>query len=139
IAYSALGSGTAVVFVSDATGVLSGYATTGNVPQRMVDGVVASGHRVVMYDRRGAGFSDRTGTDQSLKARHIDLEAVVARAGLERFALISWDAATPAAVTFAAQCPEHVSRLILCVPWVSFERRLALNPRARIQASLEVS
>src|SRR3972149_7037605 len=45
--------------------------------------------RLVRYDSRGSGLSDRDVTDYSLAAHLLDLEAVVARLGLERFALMA--------------------------------------------------
>jgi pimeloyl-ACP methyl ester carboxylesterase len=44
-------------------------------------------HRVVQYDGRGSGLSDRGVSDYSLEAKLRDLEAVVAAAGLDRFGL----------------------------------------------------
>src|SRR3990172_12380646 len=68
--------------------------------------------RLVWYDSRGSGLSDRDASDFSMEAMVRDLEAVVARAALESFVLLSIGDAVPIAVTFAAARPERVSHLI---------------------------
>ncbi|MCH7577753.1 MAG: hypothetical protein IH822_08155 [Chloroflexi bacterium] len=53
---------------------------------------LADKRMLVRYDGRGTGLSDRDVTDFSLDAGVRDLEAVVARLGLERFALFAlWE------------------------------------------------
>src|SRR5438477_5105123 len=68
---------------------------------------------VVAYDSRGTGLSDRGARDLSLEARVSDLEAVVDRLGLERFALHGVNFSSPAAITYAVRHPERLSHLIL--------------------------
>jgi pimeloyl-ACP methyl ester carboxylesterase/DNA-binding CsgD family transcriptional regulator len=67
---------------------------------------------VIRYDERGHGLSDRGVTDHSLEARVADLEAVVADAGLERFALMAMSQGGPVAIEYAARHPERLTRLI---------------------------
>jgi class 3 adenylate cyclase len=67
---------------------------------------------LVRLDPRGSGLSDRqppTSLDEGL----LDIEAVVDRLGLERFALHVNTSATPFAVAFAARYPERVARLVI--------------------------
>lgn len=66
---------------------------------------------VIRFDERGHGLSDRSATDFTLEARLGDLEAVVAHAGLERFALMALAQGGPVAVTYAARNPERVTRM----------------------------
>ena len=68
---------------------------------------------VVRYDERGFGLSDWTVDDFSLPARLADLEAVVAAAGIERFALLGMSGGSAVAMAYAIAHPERVSRLIL--------------------------
>ena len=68
---------------------------------------------VIRYDERGFGMSDWTVDDFSLEARLADLEAVVAAAGLERFALLGMSGGSAVAMAYAIAHPERVSRLIL--------------------------
>lgn len=66
---------------------------------------------VIRYDERGHGLSDRGVTDHSLEARVGDLEAVVADAGLDRFALMAMAQGGPIAIEYAARHPERLTRL----------------------------
>jgi pimeloyl-ACP methyl ester carboxylesterase/DNA-binding CsgD family transcriptional regulator len=70
-------------------------------------------HTVIRYDERGCGLSDRTAGDVSLEAWVADLEAVVAAAGLDRFALLGVSQGAAIAVVYAARHPERVTHLIL--------------------------
>lgn len=67
---------------------------------------------VIRYDERGHGLSDRGVTDHSLEARVADLEAVVADAGLDRFALMAMAQGGPVAIEYAARHPDRLTRLI---------------------------
>ncbi|WP_241668109.1 alpha/beta fold hydrolase [Pedococcus bigeumensis] len=67
---------------------------------------------VIRFDERGHGLSDRDVTDHSLEARLGDLEAVVADAGYERFALQAMAQGGPVAIAYATRHPERVSRLV---------------------------
>ncbi len=70
-------------------------------------------HRLVRYDERGCGLSDRDVDDFSLDTWVGDLETVVDAAGLERFPLLGISQGGPVAMTYAARHPERVSGLIL--------------------------
>lgn len=68
---------------------------------------------VVRYDERGYGLSDWDLEDFSLEARLGDLEAVVAAAGFDRYAVMAMGQSGQVAISHAAQHPERVTRLIL--------------------------
>ena len=68
-------------------------------------------HRVVQYDGRGTGLSDRDVGDMSLEGRVRDLEAVVEAAGLDRFALYAISSGGSTAVSYAVRHPERVERI----------------------------
>jgi class 3 adenylate cyclase len=74
---------------------------------------LAENRKLVRYDGRGSGLSDRGTTNYSLDAQLLDLDAVVKRLGLERFALLAVSDGGPAAIAYAARHPEQVSHLIL--------------------------
>jgi class 3 adenylate cyclase len=76
--------------------------------------------RLIRYDARGGGLSERAVTDFSLEAQVRDLEAVVDGLGLERFALFAPADSGMTAIAYAAANPERVSHLIL---WCSWARR----------------
>jgi class 3 adenylate cyclase/pimeloyl-ACP methyl ester carboxylesterase len=120
-------------FATTGDGVRIAYATAGSGPplvwvlgwfthlERGLDSPaydshisrLVGSHRVVRYDGRGTGLSDRDVEDFSLEARVRDLEAVVDAAGLTRFALYGISVGGPTAVTYAARHPERVTRLVL--------------------------
>ncbi|MDP7605180.1 MAG: alpha/beta fold hydrolase [Alphaproteobacteria bacterium] len=74
---------------------------------------LAAHHRLVRYDARGSGLSDREVSDFSLESRVADLEAVVDAAGLERFALLGISQGCAVSIAFAARQPERISHLVL--------------------------
>ena len=65
------------------------------------------------YDQRGNGLSDWAVDDFSLDRCVEDMEAVVAAAELDRFALYGTSQGGPIAVAYAAKYPDRVSHLIL--------------------------
>jgi len=73
--------------------------------------------KLVRYDCRGSGLSDRDVSDYSLDAHVLDLEAVVDRLRLERFTLFGMTYAGPVAVAYTAGHPERVSQLLLFCSW----------------------
>jgi pimeloyl-ACP methyl ester carboxylesterase/DNA-binding CsgD family transcriptional regulator len=86
-------------------------------------------HKLIRYDLRGCGLSDREGVDFRFEKLTEDLEAVVDAAGIERFALFGISGGGATAVAYAALHPERVSHLVL---HGSFGRgRLAGNPTPR--------
>jgi pimeloyl-ACP methyl ester carboxylesterase/DNA-binding winged helix-turn-helix (wHTH) protein len=70
-------------------------------------------HRVVRYDERGNGMSQRTVGDVSFDTWVQDLETVVDAAGLERFPLLGISRGGPIAIAYAVKHPERVSHLVL--------------------------
>jgi pimeloyl-ACP methyl ester carboxylesterase len=69
-------------------------------------------YRLVRYDGRGWGLSDR-GSVGSLDDWVHDLEAVVDAAGLERFALFGRSQGGAIAIRYVARHPERVTHLVL--------------------------
>ncbi|MCH6555953.1 MAG: alpha/beta fold hydrolase, partial [Chloroflexi bacterium] len=69
--------------------------------------------RLIWYDPRGTGLSDRDAIDFSMEAMMRDFEAVIDRTGLQSFAVLAIADAVPMAVTYAATFPDRVSHLIL--------------------------
>lgn len=74
---------------------------------------LARDFHLLRYDQRGTGLSAREVEEVSLDAWVGDVEAVVAAAGLERFALLGISQGSPVAIAYAARHPEKVSHLIL--------------------------
>jgi len=93
---------------------------------------LAKDHRFVLYDGRGSGLSDREVTDCGLEAQILDLEAVVERLRLQRFALFAFGHLGPAYIAYAIRNPDRVSHLIL---WCSYARAADYGDRARTEAA----
>jgi class 3 adenylate cyclase len=80
---------------------------------------LASFARVVVFDKRGTGMSDRvSGPDQPLERRMDDVRAVMDAAGVERAALWGISEGGPMAVLFAATYPDRCQALVLYGSWV---------------------
>ena len=71
-------------------------------------------YRLLRFDQRGTGLSDRKVPEISLEAQVRDLEAIVDAAGFERFALLGLSQGAAIGVVYAVRHPERVSHLILC-------------------------
>lgn len=74
---------------------------------------LASRHRLISYDARGEGLSQRDVSSLSFEGWIEDLEAVVKAAAPERFALFGASQGAATAVAYAVRHPERVSHLIL--------------------------
>ena len=86
---------------------------------------LGQGRRLVRYDMRGTGLSQRDVDDLSHSAQVGDLEAVVRAAGLKRFALWGRTNSGPTAIGYAARHRRQVSHLIL---WGTYARVADVMP-----------
>lgn len=75
--------------------------------------LLARHHRLISYDARGEGRSQRDVDSISFAGWMADLEAVVEASGLERFALFGASQGAATAIAYAVANPERVSHLIL--------------------------
>jgi class 3 adenylate cyclase/pimeloyl-ACP methyl ester carboxylesterase len=69
--------------------------------------------RVIGFDKRGQGLSDRVSGVHTLEQRMDDVRAVMDAAGSHRAALLGFSEGSPMSVLFAATYPERVSHLVL--------------------------
>jgi len=74
---------------------------------------LAGQHRLIRYDERGNGLSDRDVDDISFEAFVRDLESVVEAADLNRFALLGISQGCAVSIVYATRHPERVSHLVL--------------------------
>ncbi|MGZ6974684.1 MAG: adenylate/guanylate cyclase domain-containing protein [Acidimicrobiia bacterium] len=74
--------------------------------------------RVIQFDRRGVGMSDRTPGLATLETRMEDVRAVMDAAGCERVALFGESEGGPMSMLFAATYPERTTGLVLYGPLV---------------------
>jgi class 3 adenylate cyclase/pimeloyl-ACP methyl ester carboxylesterase len=72
--------------------------------------------RLVSYDNRGTGMSQRQVDDVSIEAFERDLEAVVDELGLGSFALFAPNVSAAIAINYVVRRPDRVSHLILWCP-----------------------
>lgn len=75
---------------------------------------LASFARVIAFDKRGQGLSDRIAGAPSLEQRMDDVRAVMEAVGSRRAAIIGFSEGCAMSALFAATYPELVSHLILC-------------------------
>ena len=104
-----LGSGSPVVLVH---GLPSNIGDWASVPEKLA----ALGHRVVVYDRVGYGWSSRppvAGDAYTLGSNARELGALLDQLGIPRAALVGWSYGGGIVQGFALEHPERVSQLVL--------------------------
>jgi pimeloyl-ACP methyl ester carboxylesterase/DNA-binding CsgD family transcriptional regulator len=112
IAYTVSGSGPALVWLPPVP--FSNVMAQWGIPLlRTAYESLANHVRLVLYDGRGTGQSQRDVDDLSLDAMVRDLEAVVASARLGRFSLFGYYHSCLLAIAYAATHPTQVTRLLL--------------------------
>ncbi|HEY7430726.1 MAG TPA: adenylate/guanylate cyclase domain-containing protein [Streptosporangiaceae bacterium] len=79
---------------------------------RFLDRLAAMG-RLILFDKRGTGLSDRVVGMPSLEQRAEDIAAVMDAAGASRAAILAWGEGAAIATMFAAVHPERVTDLVL--------------------------
>jgi class 3 adenylate cyclase len=109
IAYTVTGNGPPLLFAAEP--VIShvqlewSHSVFGRIDERL-----ARDNTLIRFDPRGVGMSDRTPPTE-LEHALWDLEAVVDRLQLERFALAAVQSASLAVTRYAASHPDRVSRV----------------------------
>ena len=112
IAYTVHGSGTPMIWLPPVP--FSNVVAQWQIPllRSAYDGL-GQHLRVVLYDGRGTGQSQREVEDLGLDAMMRDLEAVVAAARLGRFALFGYYHSCLLAIAYAAAHASQITRLVL--------------------------
>jgi class 3 adenylate cyclase/dienelactone hydrolase len=112
IAYQVLGDGPFdIVFVPP---MVSNVELGWDVPnvRTFLEGL-ASFSRLIHFDKRGTGMSDRVVGAPTLETRMDDVRAVMDAAGSERAALVGWSEGVAMSCLFAATYPERAWALVL--------------------------
>jgi class 3 adenylate cyclase len=135
IAFATLGEGPSIVFATRAWGDIHMYTTVPELRPYFAP-LAKRGMRVVLYDGRGTGSSQRDASAFDLDARVLDLEAVVEAVGLDRFALCGSHSGGPAAIVYAVRHPERVSHLILTNTSARGEGYQESTPALRVATDL---
>src|SRR6186997_1516091 len=81
--YEDHGSGSPVVLIH-------GWPLSGASWEKQTAALLAAGHRVITYDRRGFGRSSKTGTGYNYDTFAADLDTVLKTLGLEKVALVGF-------------------------------------------------
>lgn len=110
IAYVTMGSGTPVVVMP---GVLSHAPLEWHVAHSHIFRILAERHRLISYEHRGQGLSERNPEDVSLDGFTRDIKAVLDEVEPGPVALLARAYSGPVAISFAAQYPDRVSDLFL--------------------------
>lgn len=106
-----------------------------NPAQRHWLHALARGRRLVRYDARGNGLSQRDVERVDFEAWVEDLECIVDTYGLERFALFGLSQGATMAVAYAARHPARVSHLALYGPCV--RGLMKRNPPPKVVAAAQ--
>lgn len=116
IGYQVVGNGPLdLVFVTGFVSNLA-YAWEHPIVVRFYERI-GSFARMVRFDRRGTGLSDRPRGVTTLETRMDDVRAVMNAAGIERAALLATFEAAPMALLYAATYPERIAALVLFNPY----------------------
>jgi non-heme chloroperoxidase len=122
IYYEDHGSGPPVVLVH-------GYALNGHSWEKQEAALLAAGHRVITYDRRGSGASSRPSTGYDFDTLAADLHVLLSRLDLRAVVLAGFAmGAGEVARYLAAQGPGRVEAAVLVAPLLPFLLKTHDNP-----------
>jgi pimeloyl-ACP methyl ester carboxylesterase/DNA-binding winged helix-turn-helix (wHTH) protein len=112
IAYRVFGTGPRDIVMIP--GTLAHLEVFWSIPsyQRLLKRLTAFA-RVIVFDKRGQGLSDRVVAEQTLEERIDDVRAVMDAAGSETAAIYGWSEGGPMSIMFAATYPDRASALVL--------------------------
>ena len=134
IAYASRGQGPVLVLLP---AIWEQFALNWQAPQvRDFLGQLGQGRRLVHYDRRGFGLSQREVTEFSLESEVADLDAVISALKLRSVALFASTTAGPGAIAYAARHPRIVRNLIL---YGTFSRAVEVMPPEQLEALINLS
>lgn len=85
-------------------------------------------YRLIRYDPRGCGLSERDVSDLSFETWVRDVSAVVDTVGLDRFSLIGICQGGPIAIEFTASQPDRVNSLVLYGTYARGRFQRTTNP-----------
>jgi len=92
---------------------------------------ISPSHRLLWYDARGCGLSDREVDEISLDAWVRDLEAVADASGEQRFVLLGISQGAAIAIRYAMRHPERVRALVLYAGFVRGVYHQGLSARSQ--------
>ena len=93
--------------------------------------------RVIMFDKRGQGLSDRVVAEQTLEERIDDVRTVMDAAGSKRATIYGWSEGGPMSLMFAATYPERATALVLYGTFASIRDQPWAEPPKRWEAMVQ--
>jgi non-heme chloroperoxidase len=122
IYYEDHGSGPPVVLVH-------GYALNGHSWEKQEAALLAAGHRVITYDRRGSGASSRPSTGYDFDTLAADLHILLRRLDLHSVVLAGFAMGTGEVARYlAVHGPQRVTAAVLVAPLLPFLLKTNDNP-----------
>lgn len=125
IAYALSGDGPPVLRTYPAAHLEAEWSAT---RERAVFSLLQARNSLLRYDYVGGGMSERMFTVSDFEHVAEDIRSVADAAGLDSFALYSESGGVHAALRFAAQYPERVTKLVIVGGYVDGRSRRSLNP-----------
>jgi pimeloyl-ACP methyl ester carboxylesterase/DNA-binding winged helix-turn-helix (wHTH) protein len=92
--------------------------------------------RVIVFDKRGQGLSDRAVAEQTIEERIDDVRAVMDAAGSRSATIYGWSEGGPMSIMFAATHPERVTALVLYGTFASVKDKPWAAPREEWEAAM---
>ena len=122
IYYEDHGSGSPVVMVH-------GYAQNGHAWEKQEAALLAAGHRVITYDRRGCGASSRPSTGYDFDTLAGDLDVLLSRLDLREVVLAGFAMGTGEVTRYLAiHGPGRITAAVLVAPLLPFLLKTDDNP-----------
>jgi pimeloyl-ACP methyl ester carboxylesterase/DNA-binding CsgD family transcriptional regulator len=85
--------------------------------------------KLLRYDSRGCGLSDRDPPDLSFEACVGDFESIIDAAGFQQFSILATCQSGPVAIEYAARHPRRVRKLVLYGTYSLGRMRRQLHPK----------
>lgn len=131
LAYRDEGSGPPVVFIH-------GWSLSGAIWQPQLEFLVANGHRVIVYDRRGHGQSAKPATGYDYDTLSDDLAAILAHTDVTGATLVGHSMGSgEIARYFARHSGKHVARTVFVAPTTPFALKTDDNPEGTDRAAFD--
>ena len=94
--------------------------------------------RVITFDKRGQGLSDKLSGAPTLEERMDDVRAVLDAVGAQRAALLGFSEGCAMSAMFAASCPERVLHLVLFGAFVRYPELFpGADPQVIVQEQMK--
>jgi non-heme chloroperoxidase len=109
--------------------LVHGYALNGHSWEKQEAALLAAGHRVITYDRRGCGASSRPSTGYDFDTLAADLHVLLRRLNLREVVLAGFAMGTGEVTRYlAANGPGRVRAAVLVAPLLPFLLKTHDNP-----------